>query len=212
LTNTGGVPFQFELAESPGAFVPLLLTLQGQDRASVQQDGVPPYATPEHVERIRLSASPIQDKPVTAPWPPTGDVHLVLDDGSLESNVGLTAGGQFIWLNRFTPDPADFPFVLDQVSVLFSTEVGVNISDTIDIYLYEDTDGDGDPGTGASLLQSLDDAAVQAADSVTWSNYPVDPPVILNGPGDVLIAVVNRTAGVAAGDHPAAHRGHRSGR
>ncbi len=131
------------------------------------------------------------------------DVQLIIDDGSRENALGLTAGGQFIWLNRFTPSPADFPFNLDEIHILFGAGVGVNVGETVDIYVFEDTDGDGDPATGANFLGALNNAPVQFVDDVNFSVYPIAP-IALNGPGDVLIAVVNRTAGTDPGEFPAA--------
>jgi uncharacterized membrane protein len=132
------------------------------------------------------------------------NVDLILDDGTAENSIGLTAGGQFLWLNRFTPDPSAFPFKLDNVQILYQSGTGVNPGDLIDIYVYEDTDGDGDPGTGANFIAKFNNVAVQNADGVNFDLYPLDPAPVLNGPGDVLIAVVNRTAGTSAGEFPAA--------
>jgi len=124
------------------------------------------------------------------------NVQLVLDDGGRENSVGLTGGGQFLWLNRFTPNASDFPFDLEEVWILFPSNLGINVGELVDIYIWEDTDGDGDPGTAANHLSSYNNAAVQFVDDVTFSQYSI-PPVTLNGPGDVLIGVVNRTAGIA---------------
>jgi hypothetical protein len=108
-----------------------------------------------------------------APAPaPLADVNLILDDGTRENALGLTNGGQFIWLNRFTPDPADFPFSLTEVQILFGQGVGVNVGELVDIYIYEDTDGDGNPGTGANFLGSILDAQVQAVDDVNLLRLP----------------------------------------
>lgn len=137
------------------------------------------------------------------PFAPEATVSLVLDDGSREAAVGLTNGGQFIWLNRFTPNPADFPFTLEEIHILFPAAAGVSVGQLVDIYIYEDTDGDGDPGTGANFLAAYNNAAVQAVDNVTFSVYSIAP-LVLDGPNDVLIAVVNRTAGIAAGTYVAA--------
>jgi len=130
-------------------------------------------------------------------------VSLVLDDGNRENAIGLTTGGQFIWLNRFTPNPADFPFTLQEIRILFPNGSGISVGQLVDIYIYEDTDGDGNPGTGETFLAAYNNAAVQAVDDVTFSVYPISP-LVLNGPNDVLIAVVNRTAGIAAGTFVAA--------
>jgi len=189
LTNTGSAPLSFDLDEVPGGFTPAARTLTTGNRGPV---------------RGRFSAQSFKSNRLNAPWPASDEINLVLDDGSGESALGLTSGGQFIWLNRFTPDPGDFPFSLRQVSVLFGADTGVTVTDQVDIYIYEDTDGDGDPGTNARFLGSINDAAVQAVDDVTWSNFTLTTPIDLYVPGDVLIAVVNRTAGINAGDHPAA--------
>lgn len=130
-------------------------------------------------------------------------ISLVVDDGGRENAIGLEDGGQFIWLNRFTPSGGEFPFTLNEIWILFGSGLGVSAGDDIDIYIYEDTDGDADPGTGAVLVGSHLNADVQAADDAAFSVYFISP-IVLNGPGDVIIAVVNRTAGVAAGEFPAA--------
>lgn len=135
---------------------------------------------------------------------PNADVDLILDDGSRDDALGLTAGGQFVWFNRFTPSPADYPFTLNEVQILFGAGVGVNVGELVDIYIYEDIDGDGDPATGATILGSQLNATVQAVDDSTWSTYILDTPVVFENPGDVLIAVVNRTAGIGAGTYVAA--------
>jgi hypothetical protein len=45
---------------------------------------------------------------------------------------------------------------------------------------------------------------VQFVDDSTFSQYTLGSPVVLNGPGDILIGVVNRSAGADAGEFPAA--------
>jgi hypothetical protein len=128
---------------------------------------------------------------------------LSVDDGTPENGLGLTAGGQFLWLNRFTPTADELPFQMNAVDVLFDTGVGVNPGRPRRYYVYEDTDGDGDPGTNAVLRAQINDAAVQFTDGVTFSTFPLDT-VQEFTEGDVIVAVVNRTAGVAAGQFPAA--------
>ncbi|MCB8984461.1 MAG: S8 family serine peptidase [Ardenticatenaceae bacterium] len=130
-------------------------------------------------------------------------ISLVLDDGGPEDTIGAY-GRQFIWLNRFTPAPNDYPFSLTDIEVLFADEAwtGVTVGETVDIYVYEDADGD--PNTGAEPVGSIRNALVQAADGATFSHYTLAQPLRLTGPGDVLIAVVNRTAGVGRDAYPAA--------
>ncbi len=128
-----------------------------------------------------------------------GSVALSLDDGTVENSIG--DNGQFIWLNRFTPAPSEFPFYLEEVSVIFGTN-GVAPGQDIEILIYEDTDEDGDPGTGAVLLATYD-VTIQTADQVTFNVYPLNPSVQLNGPGDVLIGIVNRSGFEGNSDFPA---------
>jgi hypothetical protein len=162
---------------------------------------------PLSVEVPAVGDSPFSEAGYTA-GPPTANgptspddvVELILDDGTSENALGLTAGGQFIYLNRFTPDPALFPFTLQEVQHYFYTGQGVVVGDVFDVYIYEDTDGDGDPGTGAVFLGDIQDVTAQALDA--WSVWPMPSPVTLNGPNDVLILLVNRTT-VAPGTYPA---------
>jgi hypothetical protein len=131
-------------------------------------------------------------------------LSLIVDDGLGENAIGLTDGGSFVWLNRFTPTAGQYPLSLERVEVMFGYPggtVGVNVGELVDIYLYEDADGN--PANGATHRASLTGQAVQAVDGVTWSVFNLVTPVTFSGPGDILIAVVNRTAGVAAGTFPA---------
>jgi Zn-dependent metalloprotease len=130
------------------------------------------------------------------------DFSYVLDDGKVESSLGL-GGDQFLWCNRFTPDPGDFPFTLNEVQILFGSGSGVEIGELVDIYVYEDTDGDGNPGTGAVLIGSMKDAPVQFINNANFSVYSITP-ITINGPGDIIVAVVNRTAGITYAGYPAA--------
>jgi hypothetical protein len=140
------------------------------------------------------------DQPM-AKGDPDAPLSLIVDDGGAENSIG--DNGQFMWFNRFTPDPADFPIEINQIDVMFgSTEV--NVGDAIELFVYEDTDGDGDPGTGANLLATYNDT-VQFNDMFSFSTYALVPPVILNGPGgDILIGVVNRYSFEGFADFPAA--------
>ncbi len=193
LTNNGGMAADYELIEWPGGFVPTVVAakLSGDSLAIIQ---------PERIE-LSLSNFPNVDGTPAAPWAPSGPVQLVLDDGSAENSIGLTGGGQLVWFNRFTPDPALFPFTLDQISLLFNNSVGVG--DDMELIIWEDTDGDGDPGTGTNVLY-YEWVTVQYNDLTTWNVYNLASPVTLSGPGDVLIGVVNRSGASGYSDFPAA--------
>lgn len=127
------------------------------------------------------------------------DVNLILDDGTNENNIGDV--GQFIWINRFTPAAGDFPFALTEVQVVFGTTM-VTVGGAVEVVLHEDTDGDGDPGTGA-VYRGGATGTVQAADGATFSIYPIDPPVAFCGPGDVLVGAINRYGSEGFNDFPA---------
>jgi hypothetical protein len=139
-----------------------------------------------------------------APGIASSPYAMILDDGTPENAIGLTNGGQFLWLNRFTPNPTNFPVTVERVEIMFGrpgAPGGINVGELVDIYLYEDADGN--PANGATHRASLTDQAVQAVNGTTWSVFNLAAPVTFNGPGDILIAVVNRTAGIAAGTFPA---------
>jgi len=63
-------------------------------------------------------------------------VSLVLDDGTVDNNIGIGGTLEFIWVNRFTPAPAEFPFQLQQVQAWFSTGSNLNIGDDIQVVVY----------------------------------------------------------------------------
>lgn len=114
---------------------------------------------------------------------------LALDDGSAENSIGFLSGNrEIIFLNRFTPDPAVFPLTLNEILVYFDGEdTNVQPGDEISLVVYENTSGSTDPAVGSSLLHQQS-ATVGTVDS--WNEYTLTTPVVLNGPGDVLIGVI----------------------
>ena len=155
-----------------------------------------------------LPASGLDAGSTTAPGAPEADVSLVLDDGDLESAFGVnsdTNAYQFIWLNRFTPSPSDYPFTLDEIRIMFSDNGdtwNVDVGDAIDLVLYEDSDGD--PTNGATWRATVNET-IQSVGGTTWSVYSLSSPVTFNGPGDVLIGVIDRfvESGVTDKTYPA---------
>jgi hypothetical protein len=126
-----------------------------------------------------------------------GTLNLTLDDGTAEDGLGLTNGGQFIWFNRFTPAPTDYPFTLTEIQLLTLGTSGCAATDAVDFYVYQDADGN--PANGATFVASLTGQTLGTLD--TLNSYPVN--IELTGAGDVLIMAVNRTCS-AAGQFPAA--------
>lgn len=127
-----------------------------------------------------------------APAAPQATVTLALDDGSHEGyyNLGTSVSFQYIWMNRFTPAAGEFPFNLEQIWVMYDDPQGVlQAGDAIDLAVYQDADGD--PSNGATLLAVYHTSAL-AVDGVNWSVYNLSPALAISGPGDVLIAAINR--------------------
>jgi hypothetical protein len=120
------------------------------------------------------------------------DVDMSIDDGVPENGIHLTSGGGFIWLNRFTPDADAFPFYLYEIQVLFGNTV--SIGNQMQVVIYSDTDGDADPGTGAIYLGG-ETFGVVYNDDTTWNIFTLTNPIMVDGPGDVLVGLVNRTTG-----------------
>lgn len=119
-------------------------------------------------------------------------VDLIIDDGSAEDSIGLTGGGEFIWLNQFTPDENDYPFVLNQVSVFFPVDSSIAPGDKFDVYIF-DSPGES-PDEASSMLQRIPDAEVGATGD--WTVVDLKQPLYLVEPSDILIGVVNREAGL----------------
>lgn len=136
---------------------------------------------------------------VNTPAITEGQITFAIDDGSADKDIGNST--QFLWFNRFTPDPADFPFQIEEIQVLMGS-LGVYIGDAVQILVYADTDGDGDPGTGAEFLGALD-STVQNTGSKDFNIYTLPEPIRVEGPGDILIGMINRGSIGDGSDFPA---------
>jgi hypothetical protein len=128
-----------------------------------------------------------------------GPAELVVDDGTPEDFVALQSGGEFIWLNRFTPDATQLPLELNQVQVYWPNQ-GFFIGASFDVYVY--TDADGDPSNGATLVASATGLAVSVLED--FQTIDITPVALAPGDGDVLIAVVNRDGMIRPDQFPAA--------
>lgn len=129
----------------------------------------------------------VEEYPGEGPVPFSGDpVELVLDDGTAEEGIGIGGTHQFIWLNRFTPDAESFPFNLESVQIYFDSLGGVLNGHSFEIYVYENTSGNEDPAVGSKLLYS---ERVTANTLDTFHEFVLAEPVLLEGPGDVIIGV-----------------------
>ncbi len=187
------------------------LSLEG---SAAQEDLPPAVSTPQPFatspRRVELALSGMGQEGgsrQTSPLAPEANVTMALDDGSYEDAMGLVDTGngvsfQFIWFNRFTPNPGDIPFNLEQIQVLFDGSAGVPLGGEIDLVVYQDNDTN--PGNGATLLRVIHET-VKAVDGATWSVYNLASPIAITNSGDVLIAVINRYVddGVSPISYPA---------
>ena len=115
------------------------------------------------------------------------------------SGIGCDSYCGMLWVNRFTPDPTDYPITITSISVLFGNISGWNgAGDHVNFYVYQDDDAD--PTNGAMLAGAYQGYTMPAPvnDFVTIT-LPV--PIVVNGPGDVLIALTNPAPNV--GTRPA---------
>ena len=136
---------------------------------------------------------------------PDAVVSMALDDGSVEHAIGKNENGlayQYVWFNRFTPDAGDFPFTLNQIDIYLTAGSNAMVGDPIDLVVYNDTDGD--PSNGAQWLKTYS-VNVQVVPGLNSYDISSDP-VILTGPGDVLIGAINRytVSGVDPSSYPSA--------
>jgi hypothetical protein len=232
LSNVGGAPLNYELKEAPGHLGPakgdLFASKQGGTRSHLPATILPRPAkaigqpsnrrvvldlskmTPEEQkERAeKEAATVVLDNKVEAPhdpWPPSGPIQLYVDDNSADNSIGIndsTSSYQFIWANRFTPNPGDFPFSLDQISVVLASGYAP-VGGALELGVWADTDGDGDP-SNATLLATFP-VTVVVADGATWNNYALSSPVACTGPGDVIVGIINRytVSGVDPVSYPA---------
>jgi hypothetical protein len=115
------------------------------------------------------------------------EVELILDDGTVDNNIGIGGTLEFIWVNRFTPPADAFPFNLDQIQVYFDSSGLGLVGHDIRLVVYENVTGNTDPAVGSNFLYSFD-TTIQALDA--WNMYDLPDPVELNGPGDVIIGVI----------------------
>jgi hypothetical protein len=117
--------------------------------------------------------------------------------GSFSSlGCGPTSPCQFLWLNQFKPEAAEYPITLNTVETIFGT--GTTAGDVFDIFIYQDNDED--PSNGATLVTSVLGNTITAP--LSFQSITIPSGVVLSGPGDILIAMVNRTinASPAASD------------
>jgi subtilisin family serine protease len=118
--------------------------------------------------------------------------NLQVDSYTADSTtdaIGTLPVSVFLWLNRFSPQPTDYPITLNSVQTVFGAG-NTAIGDTFDVFIYQDTDND--PSNGAILVGSVLGQHVTAPqDSLQTITIPGG--LALTGSGDILVALVTRT-------------------
>jgi len=218
LTNNGTLRQTQDVAQGNGTEFLRITNLAGDQTKYYGLDITPQgnvyVSSREALRPVELTLDSLPARSATprsaAIYAPDAPVSLVIDDGVHETAYGVNnntaeTGKQFIWLNRFTPEAAVYPFTLDEIWVMFDSFGGganVSVGDAIDLVVYEDSDGD--PSNGATWLAMIP-VTVQAVDGTAWSVYSLSSPVLLEDPGDVIIAAINRyiVSGVSPMAYPA---------
>ena len=140
----------------------------------------------------------------TANYSPAGPVTLLLDDGTAENSIGwsnATENFAAIWINRFSPTAGQYPLTLNQISIMWPNNAAL-VGKAIDLLVYLDTDGDGDP-SDATKVSQVGGQTISVANGTTFQNYAVN--VAVSGPGDVYIGFsdVYNQGGVSPRTFPA---------
>jgi len=101
--------------------------------------------------------------------PASATTTYSLDDGTYDNSIGLTAGGTLWWANCFETQPgAD---VITSIEVYFSSESYLDPGgEPFKVLLYDDSDDDGNPGTGLVLLTS---GNFTTGPLDAWSSYDI---------------------------------------
>jgi hypothetical protein len=121
------------------------------------------------------------------------DIQYAIDDGTHENSIGLTAGGDLIWLNRFTTDLANN--LINTISVAFGpTMNGLQVT----VAIWQDNNGPNGVPTNAKLLATAN-GVVANANTDIFNNYAI-PATLITG-ATFLVGI--EIHGQAAGEFPA---------
>lgn len=107
------------------------------------------------------------------------------------SGLGCASWCGMIWVNRYTPNAADFPITITNVQTIFGASAGWNAAgDKVSIFIYNDNDAD--PTNGATAVGTPTIYTI-GTPANAFVDIPLTTPVVVNGP-EVLIALSNPNA------------------
>lgn len=115
-------------------------------------------------------------------------ITLAADGGTWRPYSVTTIADQYLVANRLTPAAGDYPLLLRSVQVAFFHK---NAGTAIRLAVYADADADW--RNGATLLTTLDTTVLNngaALGTATWSVYELPAPILVAGPGDLLVGFV----------------------
>lgn len=104
------------------------------------------------------------------------------------SAVGCGSSCSMLWANRYSAPAAVFPLTLTTITFLTGSSAYVHAGDSYDFYIYQDDDRD--PTNGATLVGSRKGYTIASA-GARLRTLVLEQPVVLNGPGDIVIAMTN---------------------
>ncbi len=115
--------------------------------------------------------------------------QLVSSFGALGCANWTACAPGMLWLNRFSPSPTDYPITITKVRTIFGNGTGWNTAgDKISVFVYQDNDSD--PTNGATAVGTPTVYTI-GTPANAFVDITLSPPVVVNGPGDVLIALSN---------------------
>jgi hypothetical protein len=119
------------------------------------------------------------------------DIEYKLDDGSSENGVGLTAGGDLIWLNRFTVNPGNN--LITSISVAFGPFTIVPNGTAITLAIWADNDPPNSAPTHATLLNTAKGVVANSGADV-FNTYTI-PATLITGATFLVGLEVTHLAG-----------------
>ncbi|MEO8289181.1 MAG: S-layer homology domain-containing protein [Chloroflexota bacterium] len=136
---------------------------------------------------MQRSDRPTAQEPEFKPAAPIG---FALDDGYAETSYGFgndtyNYSAAAIWLNRFSiPGPVPYPLTLTGMQILFpGFNSGNFVGDTIQLVIYLDVDGDGNPANASLIYQAV--RTISVADWNTFQYFPIS--AVVNTRGDLYV-------------------------
>ena len=121
---------------------------------------------------------------------PAASQVLFVDDGTPEERISAPGRDDVVtWMNVLSP-PEELcgDYQIEAVQVMWEDDLAVG--DSARAYVYEDTDGDRSPVTGALLLAEVPGVRVQFNDEVRFSEYALAAPVTVTECRDVIVVFV----------------------